>query len=109
MSERHLYEVGMGSDKQTIEAPSAGAAAMYYALRLVNTNNPFMAVVYSEDGKPFEGERFWLSLTPDEAHVKMVAERVGVMNINSCKVVEDAPAQPPDASGGHTWDELPDF
>ena len=72
----HVYEVGVMSEVAHIKAPSAGAAAMYFGLYLIRTNNPFMAVCYSEDGKPWNGDSFWVHPNPDEAHVKMVAGRV---------------------------------
>lgn len=82
-----IYEVGMGSDKQTVEAPSAGAAAIYYGLNLVDSNNPFMAAVYTEDGHEFTGESYWISIRPDEAHMKMVAEKVKG-ELADCRVID---------------------
>lgn len=87
----NVYEVGMVSDKQKIEAPSAGAAAMYYGLFCVNTNNPFMVAVYTENGKEWEGEAFWMSFNPDEAHIEMVAKKVAAQ-LGNCRIVEDVPS-----------------
>lgn len=83
-----VFEVGMGTDQCRILAPSAGAAAMYYGLVLVNTNNPFMAAVYTEDGKPFEGDAFWLNFNPTEEHVKSVADRVKD-DLPKCHLLEE--------------------
>lgn len=82
----NIYEVGMGSDKQQIEAPSAVAAAVYYGLYCVKTNNPLMAAVYTENGNKWNGESFWMKLNPDEAHVEMVAEKVA-KQLKECRVI----------------------
>lgn len=73
----HIYEVGMGSDRQRVQAPSAGAAALYYGLYCVNTNNPFMAAVYTEDGQAFDGEMWWMNLMPDSKFAIEVFDRIG--------------------------------
>lgn len=85
----NTYEVGMGTDKQTIKAPSAGAAAMYYSCNLINTNNPFMAMVYTENGEEWKGESFWINPFPDEAHNEMVLSRLTREDILICQVVRD--------------------
>lgn len=84
----HIYEVGMGSDLRKIQAPNAGAAAMYYSIACVETNNPFMAAVYTEDGEKFTGESSWLNIQPDYQFAKEVMARVGA-DLHHCSVVED--------------------
>lgn len=83
-----VFKVGMGSDTALIEAPSAQSAAIYYALEVVYTNNPFMAVVYEQDGKPFEGEHSWLNLTPTEEFARAIGRAIKD-EIPLCRVVED--------------------
>lgn len=83
----HLYEVGMVSDKKTVRAPSAGAAAMYYALELVETDHLFMTAVYTVDGEPFEGEQWWMKLAPDDEHATLVGKRIA-HEFKFCRLVE---------------------
>lgn len=83
----HVYEVGMGTVVRKVEGPSAGAAAVYFGLNLINTNNPLAAVVYSEDGQPWVGDPYWLDFAPSTEHMKMVAERVRD-ELKLCHVVE---------------------
>lgn len=64
MNELHIYKVGMGSNTRLVEAPSPAAAAVYYGMELVNTNNPFMTAVYEEDGVAWEGDSWWLNPFP---------------------------------------------
>ena len=73
---KHVYEVGMGSSKLKIEAPNAGAAAMYYALYCVHASNPFVAAVYTEDGAEWHGDMWWFNLRPGLAHAQMVIDRI---------------------------------
>lgn len=68
----HIYEVGMVSDVRKIKAQSAAAAALFYGLFCVETNNPFMTVVYTEDGAEWEGDSYWVTLTPTTAHLENV-------------------------------------
>ena len=68
----HIYEVGMVSDVRKIKAQSAAAAALFYGVFCVRTNNPFMAVVYTEDGVQWEGDSYWVTLNPTEAHLEKV-------------------------------------
>jgi len=60
MTETHDYKVGMGSGVEYIRAPNATAAAIFYGVTCVNTNNPCAAAVYEMDGEPYEGESPWL-------------------------------------------------
>lgn len=53
-----IYTVGIMSDKQTVKAPSAAAAALFYGIH-TNGDAQLMAVVYTEDGKEI-GETPWL-------------------------------------------------
>lgn len=82
------YEVGIMSDKCEVLAPNAALAAMYYSLFLVNINNPFTAVVYTEDGQEWEGDMWWINIRPDEAHVKMVADRLPKEALRYCQSVK---------------------
>jgi hypothetical protein len=88
----HTYEVGMGSDIVTIKAPTAGVAAMFYSIHLINTNNPFMAIVYKQDDQPYEGGHWWVNVFADENHVKMVVDRLlqeaGEDFYATCEVIE---------------------
>lgn len=82
-----VYEVGMGSDRRTIEAPSAGAAAMYYGIFLVTTNNPFLVAVYTVDGQKYDGEQWWMNFNPTEEFVHQTFDTIGIDNIKNAKVI----------------------
>lgn len=84
----HVYEVGMASHVCKIEAPSAAAAAIYYGFFVANTNAPFMAAVYSEDGAAWTGDMHWLNLTPTEAWAIETVKRVGD-EFAFCRVIEE--------------------
>lgn len=79
----------MGSDQRKIEAPAADVAALYYFAHCVNANVPMVAV-YTENGKPYEGSRWWLdacfgAVVPDlEARIKACADQAHL-----CRVVPD--------------------
>lgn len=47
---KHLYEVGIMSDKVKIEAPNKEVAALFYGLNS-RGNMQLGAVIYTEDGK----------------------------------------------------------
>ena len=83
-----VYEVGMGSDKRKVEASSAAAAALYYGIMLVRTNNPFMTAVYTEDGQEYTGEKFWMNLVLSEEFIVETFERIGLENIRQARLVE---------------------
>lgn len=83
------YKVGMMTQVCEVEAPNAALAAMYYGLYLANTNNPFVAVVYEEDGQEWDGEPWWISIRPDVEHVKMVATRLPKEDLEHCRVIEN--------------------
>jgi hypothetical protein len=50
-----LFKVGIMSNTAMVEAPSALSAAVFYGLN-TGGNAQFMAVVYEQDGKPYEGK-----------------------------------------------------
>lgn len=56
----NIYTVGAMSDQTEVAAPNAATAAMYYALKLINTNAPTWVVVYTENGQQWEGDSYWL-------------------------------------------------
>jgi len=95
--ELHVYKVGMGTDICMIEAPSAKAASMFYAVRLVNTNNHFMAAVYSCDGEEVEDSLPWgkyafqIGEPTDEEIDKLSAElkAIGDDVREYCRVIEE--------------------
>lgn len=87
MSKTHIYEVGMGSDKRRIESVSAGAAAIFYGTFCVNTNNPFMAIVYTVDGEPYADKSWWMKLKPDQAHLDFVMSRISREDIQSTRLL----------------------
>lgn len=89
----HIYEVGMMSNKLTIAAPDAGSAALYYGLFCVNTNNPFMTAVYTEDGATWPPDQsWWINLTPDEAFLDMALKRLPKNWHEQCRVIEEGQA-----------------
>ena len=55
-TELHVFEVGIMSDSVKIEAPTAEAAALFYGLN-TGGNMQLGAVVYTMDGKDYEGDR----------------------------------------------------
>lgn len=85
---RHIYEVGMGSSKAAVEAPAAAAAAIWYGINCINTNNPFMVVCYTRDGEAFTGSRWWIAVMPTVDHVKLVAGRV-TNQLDHCRLVDE--------------------
>ena len=89
MDDFHIYLVGMGTNRLKIKAQSAAAASMYFSLRCVTTNNPFMAVVYTEDGQPWEGDRYWLKLSFDDDHVSKVMTPELMAQIELASVFEE--------------------
>ena len=52
----HIFEVGIMSHSVKIEAPTAEAAAIFYGLN-TGGNMQLGAVVYTMDGKDYEGDR----------------------------------------------------
>lgn len=84
MKQLNRYNVGMGSVAMDVMAPTAALAAMYFSLHLCNTNNPFMAVVYHENGNDWSGDYWWINPMADEAHVKMVVERLPKEDLELC-------------------------
>lgn len=72
----HSYKVGMGSDTKLVRAQSPAAAALYYGLFCVDTNNPFMTVVYEVDGEPYQGKNDWLILNPTESDLLRIIEPI---------------------------------
>ncbi len=85
----HVYKVGMGSSARLVEGPSAAAAAMFYGVNLISTNNPFAVVCYEEDGQPWQGDSFWISFNPSGDHVTMVLQRLTREDVAACRVVPE--------------------
>lgn len=88
ISEFHIYEVGIVSSRRKIRAQSPAAAALYYGLFCIQTNNPFTAVVFTEDGQEWKGDHFWLNFAPDVAFANKILPPLATQ-IRAASVVED--------------------
>lgn len=85
-----MYNVGIGSGTCLIEAPSPVSAAMFYGLECVHTNNPFIAVIYEEDGVSWSGNMWWITFRPSYDHAMKVFG-LCAEDLKRCRLVEPAP------------------
>lgn len=83
-----IYECGMGTDKQTIEAPSAAVAAFYYFAECVSANLPVVAI-YTENGQPFDMADAWWIAASLGADIPDIEVRVQacIQQFSQCRVI----------------------
>ena len=93
-----IFKVGIMSDVRFVEAPNALAAAVFYGIEGTNGNCQFMAAVYEQDGKPYEGDRtpamrWHFGGDPSEAELNQLKA-----DLPMCRFVEKSAIQPPEES-----------
>lgn len=89
----HVYKVGIEPHNALIEAPNGAAAAIYYAIYIANTDNPFAARVYTKDGLPWQGESYWLPWVLDHAHISLMLEHLKP-KIAQCRLLQPGNTKP---------------